>query len=51
MTNLSLEGFVRDVRYMPCLSPEALNVYDITQFDVNKVQTYGLINLGAPKIT
>ena len=49
MTNFSLEGFVRDVRYTPCLSPDALNVYDITQFDVNKAQAYGLINLGAPE--
>lgn len=46
MKTLSLEGFVRDVRYIPCLSPEALNMYDITQFDVNQAQAYGLINLG-----
>ena len=48
MTILSLKGFVRDVRYTPCLSPDALNVYDIAQFDVNQVQAYGLINLGVP---
>ena len=47
MTNLSLEGFVRDVRYTPCLSPDTLKAYDITQFDVNQAQTYGLINLGS----
>ena len=46
MTNLSLEGFVRDVRYTPCLSPDTLKVYDITQFNVNQAQAYGLINLG-----
>ena len=49
MTTLSLKGFVRDVRYTPHLGPETLNIYDITQFDVNKVQAYGLINLGAPE--
>lgn len=49
MTTLSLKGFVRDVRYTPCLGPDALNVYDITQFDVNKAQAYGLINLGVPE--
>ena len=48
MTNLSLEGFVRDVRYTPCLSPDTLKVYDIAQFDVNQAQAYGLINLGVP---
>ena len=47
MTNLSLEGFVRDVRYTPCLSPDTLNAHDIAQFDVNKAQAYGLINLGS----
>ena len=47
MTNLSLEGFVRDVRYTPCLSPDTLKAYDITQFNVNQAQTYGLINLGS----
>jgi hypothetical protein len=49
MTTLSLKGFVRDVRYTPCLGPDALNVYDITQFDVNEAQAYGLINLGVPE--
>ena len=48
VTTLSLKGFVRDVRYTPCLSPDALNVYDIAQFDVNQAQAYGLINLGVP---
>ena len=48
MTTLSLKGFVRDVRYTPCFSPDALNVYDIAQFDVNQAQAYGLINLGVP---
>ena len=48
MTILSLKGFVRDVRYTPCFSPDALNVYDIAQFDVNQAQAYGLINLGVP---
>ena len=47
MTNFSLEGFVRDVRYTPCLSPDTLNAHDIAQFDVNKAQAYGLINLGS----
>ena len=48
MTTLSLKGFVRDVRYTPCLSPDTLNVYDIAQFDVNKARAYGLIDLGVP---
>ena len=48
MTNLSLEGFVRDVRYTPYLGPEMLKMYDIAQFDVNQAQAYGLINLGVP---
>ena len=48
METLSLKGFVRDVRYTPCFGPETLNIYDITRFDVNQAQTYGLISLGAP---
>ena len=47
METLSLKGFVKDVRYIPCLDPETLNMYDIAQFDVNQVQAYGLINLGS----
>ena len=47
MTTLSLKGFVRDVTYTPCLSPNTLNVYDLAQFDVNQAQSYGLINLGS----
>ena len=35
------------MRYTPSLSPETLNIYDITQFDVNQAQAYGLINLGS----
>ena len=47
VTTLSLKGFVRDVTYTPCLSPNTLNVYDLAQFDVNRAQSYGLINLGS----
>ena len=32
MATFSLKGFVRDVRYAPCFSPETLKVYNITQF-------------------
>ena len=46
MTTLSLKGFVRDVRYTTCLSPDTLKAYDIAQFDVNGAQAYGLIDLG-----
>ena len=46
MTTLSLKGFIRDVRYMPCLHPEKLEKYDIARFDVNQAQAYGLIDLG-----
>ncbi len=46
MATLSLKGFVRDVRYAPCFSPDALNLYNIAQFDVNQAQSYGLIDLG-----
>lgn len=47
MATFSLKGFIRDVRYMPCLGPDTLNLYDIAQFDVNQAQAYGLINLGS----
>ncbi|MDE0553548.1 MAG: hypothetical protein OXI24_04990 [Candidatus Poribacteria bacterium] len=33
---------------MPCLKPNTLHVYDIAQFDVNQVPTYGLIDFGTP---
>ena len=46
MTTISLKGFVRDIRYDPCFSPNALNCYDIARFDVNQAQSYGLIDLG-----
>ena len=48
MTTLSLTGFIKDVTYTPYLNPSKLDKYDITRFDVNQAQTYGLINLGAP---
>ena len=47
MATFSLNGFIRDVRYTPCLGPDTLNLYNIAQFDVNQAQAYGLINLGS----
>lgn len=46
MGTLFVKGFVRDVKYAPCLNPEKFEVYNLTDFDVNKVNSYGLVNLG-----
>ncbi len=46
MAILSLQGFIRDVRYIPCFSRDTLSLYNIEQFDVNQAQSYGLIDLG-----
>lgn len=46
MSTLFLKGFVKDVKYTPCLNPKKFEIYDIAEFDINKVQAYGLINLG-----
>ena len=46
MRTLSLKGFVKDVKYTPCFHPSRFEVYNITEFDVNKAHAYGLINLG-----
>ena len=46
MAILFLKGFIRDVTYTPHLNPEKFEAYDITQFDVNQAQAYGLIDLG-----
>ena len=48
MATLFLKGFIRDVKYTPYLNPEKFAAYNITQFDVNQVQAFGLINLGTP---
>ena len=46
MATLFLKGFIRDATYTPYLNPEKFEAYDITQFDVNQAQAYGLIGLG-----
>lgn len=46
MATLFLKGFIRDATYTPYLNPEKFEAYDITQFDVNQAQAYGLIDLG-----
>ncbi len=46
MSTLYLKGFVRDVKYNPCLNPTKYESYSISDFDVNAVKAYGLINLG-----
>ncbi len=46
MSTLFLKGFVKDVKYTPCLNPKKFEIYDIVEFDVNKAHAYGLINLG-----
>ena len=47
MTTLFLKGFIRDATYTSYLNPEKFEAYDITRFDVNQAQAYGLIDLGA----
>ena len=42
----SLKGIIKGVKYEPCLNPGKLMEYDIAQFDVNTVKSYGLVNLG-----
>ena len=46
MATLFVKGFVRDVKYTPCFNPEKFQVYNLANFDVNKVNSYGLVNLG-----
>ena len=46
MTTLFLKGFIRDATYTSYLNPEKFEAYDITRFDVNQAQAYGLIDLG-----
>ena len=46
MSTLFIKGFVKDVKYIPCLNPKKFEVYNIAEFDINKVHAYGLINLG-----
>ncbi len=43
------ERFIRDAKYTPYLNPEKFAEYNITQFDVNQVQAFGLIDLGTPR--
>lgn len=42
----SLKGLVKGVSYDPYLNQKKLTGYDISQFDVNKANVCGLINLG-----
>ena len=46
MPTLYLTGFIRDATYTPYLNPNKFSEYNISQFDVNQAQAYGLINLG-----
>jgi hypothetical protein len=46
MSTLFIKGFVKDVKYIPCLNPKKFEVYNIAEFDINKTHAYGLINLG-----
>ena len=46
MPTLYLTGFIRDATYTPYLIPNQFSEYNISQFDVNQAQVYGLINLG-----
>lgn len=46
MATLFVKGFVRDVKYTPCFNPEKFQVYNLVNFDVNKANSYGLVNLG-----
>ena len=46
MPTLYLTGFIRDATYTPHLIPNQFSEYNISQFDVNQAQAYGLINLG-----
>ena len=48
MPSLYLTGFIRDATYTPYLNPSKFSEYNISQFDVNQAQAYGLINLGVP---
>ena len=48
MSSLYLTGFIRDATYTPYLNPSNFSAYNISQFDVNQAQAYGLINLGVP---
>lgn len=46
MPTLYLTGFIRNATYTPYLNPSKFSEYNISQFDVNQAQAYGLINLG-----
>ena len=48
MPTLYLTGFIRDATYTPHLNPSKFSEHNISQFDVNQAQAYGLINLGVP---
>ena len=48
MPSLYLTGFIRDATYTPYLNPSKFSEYNISEFDVNQAQAYGLINLGVP---
>ncbi len=44
MNQLSFRGFLRDVKYVSCLTSQ-LDSYDISQFDINKAKASGIIKL------
>jgi hypothetical protein len=46
MVLLSFEGFIRDIRYLPVLTSK-IKTYDISNFDINSANTFGVINLGS----
>lgn len=43
-----LEGFIRDVRYLPHLTPAPHPITPLDGFDVNQAKATGLVNLGSP---
>jgi hypothetical protein len=46
MVLLSFKGFIRDIRYLPVLT-SYIQTYDISNFDINSANTFGVINLGS----
>ena len=46
MSALCIKGFVKDVKYTPYFIPKKFELYNIAQFDINRANAFGLINLG-----
>lgn len=46
MVLLSFKGFIRDIKYLPVLTPK-IQTYDFVNFDINLANSYGVINLGS----